>query len=76
MHIYEEVGGGEDFMSVQKKRQSWHGRGREHGNWSKEMQLEEGERMHRDTICSRCCVELGSEGEVRCLGCWRADWTP
>lgn len=24
---------------------------------------------HRDVICSRCCVERGSEGEVMCLGC-------
>ncbi|KAH7034993.1 uncharacterized protein B0I36DRAFT_360445 [Microdochium trichocladiopsis] len=26
-------------------------------------------RGHRDVICSRCCVERGSEGEVVCLGC-------
>ncbi|KXJ95851.1 hypothetical protein Micbo1qcDRAFT_29287 [Microdochium bolleyi] len=24
---------------------------------------------HRDVICSRCCIERGSEGEVVCLGC-------
>ncbi|KAI0021530.1 hypothetical protein F4780DRAFT_737752 [Xylariomycetidae sp. FL0641] len=24
---------------------------------------------HRDVICSRCCVERGSEGDVVCLGC-------
>lgn len=24
---------------------------------------------HRSTVCSRCCVERGSEGEVVCLGC-------
>ncbi|KAH9909152.1 hypothetical protein F4778DRAFT_215576 [Xylariomycetidae sp. FL2044] len=26
-------------------------------------------RGHRDVICSRCCVERGSEGDVVCLGC-------
>ncbi|KAI1828043.1 hypothetical protein F4861DRAFT_490419 [Xylaria intraflava] len=24
---------------------------------------------HREVICSRCCIERGSEGEVVCLGC-------
>jgi hypothetical protein len=26
-------------------------------------------RGHRGVICSRCCVERGSEGDVICLGC-------
>ncbi|KAI8953762.1 hypothetical protein F4801DRAFT_596992 [Xylaria longipes] len=26
-------------------------------------------RGHRSVICSRCCVEKGSEGDVVCLGC-------
>lgn len=27
---------------------------------------------HCEVICSRCCVERGEEGEVRCLGClWK-----
>ncbi|RYO82629.1 hypothetical protein DL766_002834 [Monosporascus sp. MC13-8B] len=26
-------------------------------------------RGHREVICSRCCVERGSEGDVVCLGC-------
>lgn len=26
-------------------------------------------RGHRGRICSQCCVELGTQGEVRCLGC-------
>lgn len=26
-------------------------------------------RGHRDMICSRCCVERGSYGDVVCLGC-------
>lgn len=26
-------------------------------------------RSHRGVICSRCCVEQGSEGDVVCLGC-------
>jgi hypothetical protein len=27
---------------------------------------------HRGKVCSRCCVEKGSEGEVWCLGCLKA----
>ena len=26
-------------------------------------------RGHREVICSGCCVERGSEGDVVCLGC-------
>ncbi|KAI2614501.1 uncharacterized protein GGS25DRAFT_472018 [Hypoxylon fragiforme] len=26
-------------------------------------------RGHREMVCSRCCVERGSEGDVVCLGC-------
>jgi hypothetical protein len=29
--------------------------------------------VHRGRICSRCCVERGTEGEVWCLGCLRAE---
>jgi len=28
---------------------------------------------HRGMVCSRCCVERGTEGEVLCLGCLRAE---
>ncbi|KAI8635162.1 hypothetical protein F5Y19DRAFT_1698 [Xylariaceae sp. FL1651] len=35
--------------------------GGEEGSWSG--------RGHREVICSRCCVERGSEGDVVCLGC-------
>lgn len=28
---------------------------------------------HRGIICSQCCVERGIDGEVRCLGCLRAE---
>lgn len=24
---------------------------------------------HRETVCSRCCIERGSEGDIVCLGC-------
>lgn len=27
---------------------------------------------HREMICSRCCVERGTDGEVWCLGCLRS----
>ncbi|KAG9240912.1 hypothetical protein BJ878DRAFT_259921 [Calycina marina] len=26
---------------------------------------------HRQKVCRDCCVEIGSEGEARCLGCYR-----
>lgn len=26
-------------------------------------------KTHATVICSRCCVERGSEGDVMCLGC-------
>jgi len=26
---------------------------------------------HRRKVCRECCVELGAEGDVRCLGCYR-----
>jgi hypothetical protein len=28
---------------------------------------------HRGMVCSRCCVERGTEGEVWCLGCLRVE---
>lgn len=28
---------------------------------------------HRTMVCSRCCVERGTEGEVVCLGCLRRE---
>lgn len=31
------------------------------------------ERGHKGMVCSRCCVERGTEGEVWCLGCLRAE---
>jgi hypothetical protein len=30
-------------------------------------------REHKRMICSRCCVERGTEGEVCCLGCLMAE---
>ena len=37
-----------------------------HRNWRKET---DEEFEHRAMVCSRCCVERGPDGEVRCLGC-------
>lgn len=34
---------------------------------------EGGRRGHRDQICSACCEERGSDGEIWCLGCLRAE---
>jgi hypothetical protein len=31
------------------------------------------EPTHNQMICSRCCVERGTEGEVWCLGCLAAE---
>jgi hypothetical protein len=28
---------------------------------------------HRRMVCSRCCVERGPDGEVRCFGCLRVE---
>ncbi len=28
---------------------------------------------HHRVVCSRCCIEKGADGEVRCLGCLRAE---
>jgi hypothetical protein len=30
-------------------------------------------RKHKRMVCSRCCVERGTEGEVWCLGCLMAE---
>lgn len=30
-------------------------------------------KVHRNRICSRCCVERGTDGEVLCLGCLRLE---
>lgn len=35
--------------------------------------LEEKGQGHKGMVCSRCCVERGTEGEVWCLGCLRAE---
>lgn len=28
---------------------------------------------HKRVVCSRCCVEKGTDGDVWCLGCLRAE---
>jgi hypothetical protein len=28
---------------------------------------------HRGMVCSRCCIERGVDGEVKCLGCLKAE---
>lgn len=47
-----------------------HHQDRMHSDWPNS---EAGEWEHRGMICSRCCVERGADGEVRCLGCLRAE---
>jgi len=45
-----------------------------HGEEALEIMGSEGKRKegHKGMVCSRCCVERGTEGEVLCLGCCRA----
>lgn len=45
-------------------------RGRKNGldAWKGERSIE-----HKEKVCSRCCVERGSDGDVWCLGCLRAE---
>ncbi|KAA8574099.1 hypothetical protein EYC84_005621 [Monilinia fructicola] len=50
---------GEDKGSEDKGEESW---------------AEDGT-QHRGMVCSRCCVERGTEGEVLCLGCLRMEET-
>lgn len=38
-----------------------------------EKMLEWSEGGHRRVVCSRCCVEKGTEGDVWCLGCLRSE---
>lgn len=38
-----------------------------------DVDMEEGREQHKSMICSRCCVERGSEGEVWCFGCLKID---
>lgn len=54
----------EDAPPVDGDRGAGLDRAKKGGTWGR------GEgRGHRRRICSQCCVEQGSEGEVRCLGC-------
>lgn len=45
----------------EQKQRKGEGGGDAEGSWNV--------RGHRRVICSRCCVERGSEGDVVCLGC-------
>lgn len=38
------------------------------GSWEKERR-----KKHQRMVCSGCCVERGTEGEVWCLGCLMAE---
>lgn len=44
--------------TIERAREGWGGGG-------------SGQHGHRRMVCSQCCVEKGSEGEVWCLGCLR-----
>lgn len=59
-HGWQAFGGdgGTDGESTEEERRVWD-RDRIEG--------------HRGRVCSRCCVERGSEGDVWCLGCLRAE---
>ncbi|GAW18098.1 hypothetical protein ANO14919_075690 [Xylariales sp. No.14919] len=50
-----------DTQKPEQRQKKGEGGANGEGGWSG--------RGHRRVICSRCCVERGSEGDVVCLGC-------
>ena len=56
-----DIGGGDCFRNRERE-----GNNDGKGIWEKERVM-----GHRRKVCRECCVELGAEGEVRCLGCYR-----
>lgn len=50
-----------------------HGTGVEGGEERVGLWEKGGVESHREMICSRCCVERGTEGDVWCLGCLRSN---
>jgi len=42
------------------------GNEKHHGDFNKAWE-------HHRVVCSRCCIEKGADGEVRCFGCLRAE---
>jgi hypothetical protein len=63
-----------DFTDEEMKSLTRYERGEFEERWENEkLGMQEGEPQHRGRICSRCCVERGTEGEVWCLGCLRAE---
>lgn len=58
-------GEGMEGMGRRKRTESWHDEDEEKGVGLERMM------KHRQMVCSRCCVERGTEGEVWCLGCLR-----
>lgn len=38
--------------------------------------MQEGDNSHGRNICGKCCVEVGREGRVWCLGCYEDDEHP
>jgi hypothetical protein len=42
----------------------------EKSGWDMQSGMEDG---HRSVVCSRCCIERGSDGEIWCLGCLRSE---
>ncbi|KAH8675608.1 hypothetical protein BX600DRAFT_178259 [Xylariales sp. PMI_506] len=59
MHDVDDEANGEAPQSGQSKARETDGRGEVGWNAA----------GHCSMICSRCCIERGSEGEVQCLGC-------
>ncbi|CZR53910.1 uncharacterized protein PAC_03792 [Phialocephala subalpina] len=64
-HVYGSVD--MDLEGHHKHGAGAEGAGERVGPWEKG-----GVESHRGMICSRCCVERGTEGEVWCLGCLRS----
>ncbi|KAE8449227.1 hypothetical protein EG329_008394 [Mollisiaceae sp. DMI_Dod_QoI] len=60
--------GNSDAMELSRYGTRGEGGDERAGPWEKG-----GVETHRGMICSRCCVERGTEGEVWCLGCLRTE---
>ncbi|KAI0535702.1 hypothetical protein GGR58DRAFT_428167 [Xylaria digitata] len=58
---YNQLDKTADTQKSEQRQKKGEGGGHGEGGWNGQ--------GHRRVICSRCCVEKGSEGDVVCLGC-------
>ncbi|KAI0199152.1 hypothetical protein F4808DRAFT_222232 [Astrocystis sublimbata] len=60
---YEKTSTAQKSQQQENQKTSIGSKAGKNGHWSRSS------RGHRSVICSQCCVEQGSEGDVVCLGC-------